>query len=208
MLEDIENLQAELQDGMYEAVFFNESVASSIASATKEQKANSFSQNLSWQYRLSFSIDTFEDYDSVYYVSSDLLSEAGETVFSEGKTSVSAGEIVLSAQTFYSYLARCYDTSNEFASNLDNELNGQGDIYSWLKGENIPSSGDANYEAYRQYLEKPAKAGNITIRWRCIKSSAICSRTLLRSILSATSPIPLRNGCKSRFYRCRTIRIK
>lgn len=159
MLEDIENLQAELQDGMYEAVFFNESVASSIASATKEQKANPFGQKLSWQYRLSFGIDSSEYYDSVYYVSSDLLSEAGETVFSEGKTSVSAGEIVLSAQTFYSYLARCYDTSNEFASNLDNELNGQGDIYSWLKGENIPSSGDANYEAYLQYLGKTGEGG-------------------------------------------------
>ena len=61
---------------MYEAVFFNESVASSIASATKEQKANSFSQNISWQYRLSFGIDSSEYYDDVYYVSSDLLSEA------------------------------------------------------------------------------------------------------------------------------------
>ena len=92
---ELSALTNELADGYHEIAFFNETAATKIAAASAA-KDNSFSNSINSSYSVGFIREQNNDIYAIPYLSENMLSQAGTTVFVSGKTSLQKDETVLS----------------------------------------------------------------------------------------------------------------
>lgn len=161
----LQRLSSELSDGYHQIAFFTKAKAEEIRSLTKTSPMqNAFS----YDRRAAFASSPEEYFSSFYFVNSSLLEDAGETLWLNGKSSVSDGEIVVSIPLlqnyFQTYSADFSNLSTEIYSAIINagySLDGSWQIENWLIEYEIPQASDPSsvQASYTKFLELTGSGG-------------------------------------------------